>query len=81
MKRLLIRLPIALAAVAAPLVAGLATVLVFIKSVDLTEYRDLVAKQVREATGRDLVLKGGLNLGELDPLAVRATEIRPPTDD
>ncbi len=39
-------------------VAGVA----ILKSLDFNEYKDLIAEQVKEATGRDLIIAGELNL-------------------
>ncbi|MFB0991765.1 MAG: hypothetical protein QMB78_06100 [Rhodospirillales bacterium] len=40
------------------LVSGVA----ILKSTDLYEYKDLISEKAREATGRDLVITGDLNL-------------------
>lgn len=40
------------------LVAGIA----ILKSTDFNEYKDLIAEKAKEATGRDLVVTGDLNL-------------------
>ena len=37
-------------------VAGVMTGIVFIKSLDIKEYRGLIAEQVKSVTGRDLTI-------------------------
>ncbi|MEW7983399.1 MAG: AsmA family protein, partial [gamma proteobacterium symbiont of Phacoides pectinatus] len=44
------------------LVALLAGVVIFLKSIDFNEYKPLISEQVREATGRDLVIGGDISL-------------------
>jgi hypothetical protein len=56
------RLTTVLALIAGLLIAGVVALVVFLRSIDLTEHRDLIVDAVREATGRDLVLAGEAKL-------------------
>ncbi len=44
------------------LAAGVVAFAAFLKSIDPAEYRDLIAEQVKQATGRDLTLAGEVEL-------------------
>ncbi len=44
------------------LAVGVIALAAFLKSIDLNEYRDLIAEQVKQATGRDLKLAGETQL-------------------
>ena len=58
MSKLLKILGVLVVLVVAVIVGGIA----MLKSMDFNEYRGLIAEQVKSATGRDLVIKGDLNL-------------------
>lgn len=58
MKRLMKILAVVGVLVIALVVAGVA----ILKSMDFNEYRAIIAEQVKDATGRDLVIKGNLDL-------------------
>lgn len=51
-----------LAVFVALLAAGAVALAAFLKSIDPAEYRDLMAEQVKQATGRDLTLAGEVEL-------------------
>ena len=57
MKKLLVRLPIALAAVFILVAVCLLAVVATLDSIDLDQFRNQLAEQVHEATGRKLVWK------------------------
>src|SRR3954468_17443325 len=44
-------------------VGGVAAMFAILRSVDFNSYKDLVAQQVKAATGRDLVLAGDVKVG------------------
>src|SRR5688572_27985210 len=44
-------------------VSGVAALYIIVRSVDFSTYKDVVAQQVKAATGRDLVLAGDVKVG------------------
>ncbi len=56
------RLKIVLAAVGVIVVGLVVTVIAIISSTDFNQYRGLIAEKVKEATGRELAIKGDLKL-------------------